>query len=211
MAKLRDQLNKRSREIVNEDGRWLMGVPAIVAENDDPERQHRVKVVIPSIDEVQVYDEWARQLVFCLGDGFGTVFIPPIGSEVVLFGQLGEKYNLFYASLYNEEMAISSQLGKTKPGIHSPADLVLIAEMTAKILAENIEINAEQLVKVLGNNVKSEASQMNEVKGSTVTINGATVSIAGDGSISISGGNVSISGSAVTIEGRAVRKVGPPI
>ena len=54
----------------------MMGVTAIVAENQDPELQHRVKVVIPSIDEDMVFDEWARQMVFCLGNGFGTAFIP---------------------------------------------------------------------------------------------------------------------------------------
>ncbi len=218
-SKLFKQLSKHSESVVDRTERWATGLTGIVAENNDPENQHRVKVIIPSIDENETYDEWVRSLNFCLGDGFGTVFIPPVGSEVVLFGTLGEKYNLFYASLYNEEMQNSSFLNKDKAGIHAPKDLYLIAQLTAKILARNIEIKAEQSVFILGENIKSEASQLNELKGNQVkvegnqiSLSGSTVTMHGDGSVTISAsGQVSISGGAVIIEGRPVRKVGPPI
>jgi hypothetical protein len=214
------EITKRTESVIDNNERWMTGVTGIVAENNDPENQHRVKVIIPSIDENETYDEWVRQMVFCMGDGFGSVFIPPVGSEVVLFGTLGEKYNLFYASLYNEEMQISSVLNKDKAGIHAPKDLYLIAELTAKILARNIAIKAEQLVNIVGENIKSEASQLNEVKGNQVKIDGNQISVSGstvtihsDGSMTISAsGSVSISATgSVSIQGRPVRKLGPPI
>jgi hypothetical protein len=219
MGKLHREMTKRTKSVIDDTERWATGLTGIVAENNDPENQHRVKVIIPSIDENETYNEWVRQMVFCMGDGFGSVFIPPVGSEVVLFGTLGEKYNLFYASLYNEEMQISSFLNKDNAGIHAPKNLYLIAELTAKILARNIEIKAEQLVHIIGENIKSEASQLNEVKGNQVkiegnqiSVSGSTVTMHGDGSMTISAsGSVSISGSSVSIEGRPVRKVGPPI
>jgi Type VI secretion system/phage-baseplate injector OB domain len=219
MGTLFKQMSKNSESVVDRTERWATGLTGIVAENNDPENQHRVKVIIPSIDENETYDEWVRQFVFCLGDGFGSVFIPPVGSEVVLFGTLGEKYNLFYASVYNEEMKISSQLSKDIAGIHAPKSLYFIAAEFLKNLAQNILIKAEQLVNIIGENIKSEASQLNELKGSQVKIDGNQISLSGstitmnsDGSVTISAnGQVSISGGSVKIENRLVKKIGPPI
>jgi len=227
MSKIFRETKKGAKQSAAEDGNWLMGVPAIVADNRDEERQHRVRVIIPSIDEDLIFDEWARQLVFCLGNGFGSAFIPPRGSEVVLFGQLGQKFNLFYASLYNEEMSVPEGFNDEKSvGIHAPGNMTFraeellklqaknieaIADQVAKILANNIEITAQQSAKVKGNNLTLEATATALLKGDQVNVNGSTISIQSDGSLSISGGNISISGTSVTIEGRLVRKSGPPI
>lgn len=196
--RLYESANETAKNAIAENGGWLMGVPAIVADNDDPEKQHRVRVVIPSIDEDQIFDEWARQMVFCLGDGFGSAFIPPKGSEVVLFGQLGQKYNLFYASLYNEEMEMPDGFSsEMNVGIHAPGNLKFIAEQSAKLK---------------GNNATVEAVVTALLKGVQVNVNGTIITIQANGAVSISGSAVSISSTgAVTIEGRLVRKAGPPI
>lgn len=204
--------SKAAKQAIAEDGGWLMGVPGIVADNQDPERQHRVRVIIPSIDEDLIFDEWARQMVYCLGNGFGTAFIPPKGSEVVLFGQLGQKFNLFYASLYNEEMFVPEGFdNEMTAGIHAPGDLKLIAEQLALLSGLNVEINATVLAKILGQNIQSEAQAENKVQGQTVKLEGSTIMMNGDGSISITGGNVTIDGDSVKIHGRTVNKVGPAI
>lgn len=198
MSKLYRESTKASKNAIEENGKWLFGVPAIVADNDDPERQHRVRLIIPSIDEDAIYDEWARQMVFCLGDGYGTAFIPPKGSEVVVFGQLGMKYNLYYASLFNEEMEVPEGFDDEKTvGVHAPGDLKLIAEDDEEFKARNIEINAEIL---------------NQLKGLQIKLNGTTISINGNGNVSIVGATVAISSTGVlTLEGRPVSKVGPAI
>lgn len=135
---------------VEADGRWLIAETGIVADNKDPDRQHRVKVIIPSIDEDNVYDEWARQMVFCLGNGFGSVFIPPVGSEVVLFGQLGQKFNFYYAGLYNEEMQIAEDFeDETVAGFRVPGDLKLIAELDAQLRAGRISIEADSQINIV--------------------------------------------------------------
>ena len=234
--KLYEEQNRAAKNAISEDGTWLMGVPAIVADNRDPERQHRVKVIIPSIDEDMYFDEWARQLVFCLGNGFGSAFIPPRGSEVVLFGQLGQKYNLFYASLYNEEMLVPEGYNdEMTVGVHAPGNLIFIAELlakiqaqnfdaiiaqTARILAENIESNARALNKMLGQNVEITAQQLAKMKGNnatveatgtallkggTVNVNGTTISVNSNGSISIRGGG------SVSISGASVTIEGRPV
>ncbi len=208
--KLYKETNKSAKNAIDETGNWLMGVPGIVADNQDPENQHRVRVIIPSIDEDMIFDEWARQMVFCLGNGYGSAFIPPKNSEVVLFGQLGQKFNLFYASLYNEEMLMpSGYKNELTVGIHAPGNLIFIAEQVAKIQANNIELIAAQVAKMLANNVEITAQSAALLKGSQVNVQGnITMS---NGNIKITGGNVEIKGSSVKIEGRTVRKSGPPI
>jgi len=202
--RLYNETNYSAGKAINEDGRWLIGVPAIVADNKDPERQHRVRVIIPSIDEDLMFDEWARQMVFCLGNGYGSAFIPPKGSEVVLFGQLGQKFNLFYASLYNEDMLVPDGFNdEMTVGIHAPGNLKLIAEMLAKIEAQNVELIAETSAKLQGQNLRIDGTQINA--------NGVQITINGDGSIAINGGNVTIDGDSVKIHGRTVNKTGPNI
>lgn len=211
MANLYLASKQSAQSAIADDGRWLTGVSGIVAENNDPEKQHRVKVIIPSIDEDLIYDEWARQLVFCLGNGYGSAFIPPKGSEVVLFGTLGQKFNLFYASVYNEEMLMPEGYpDEMTVGVSAPGNLHFIARQVAKILAQNIEINAQQLTKVSGNNVQVQASAESLLKGDSVKIEGSTISIS-QGNISIQGGNVTIAGDSVKIHGRTVNKTGPAI
>lgn len=144
MSKLGRALKGHAEAAIQNDGKWLMGVNGIVADNADPDRQHRVRVIIPSIDEDMIFDEWARQMVFCLGNGYGSVFIPPKGSEVVLFGQLGQKYNLFYAGLYNEEMQIAADFeDSTVSGFRVPGDLKLIADLDAQIRAGRLAIEVD--------------------------------------------------------------------
>ncbi|QQS31852.1 MAG: hypothetical protein IPM50_09180 [Acidobacteriota bacterium] len=227
MRRIAKEIRAGGHAAIAEDGRWLMGVPAIVADNDDPERQHRVRVIIPSIDEDQVFDEWARQLVFCLGDGFGTAFIPPKGSEVILFGQLGQKFNFFYASVYNEEMAVADGYDdEMTVGARVPGDLKFRAEQLGRVDANNVEIHADEDVAIDGRNIESQAAQLNKTVGQTVEstaagqnklvgqtiqLNGTTIQISGNGSISITGESVVINGSSVTLRGRPVNPTGPPI
>ena len=150
MRTLAHETRMSARQAVADDGGWLMGVTGRVAENEDPERQHRVKVLIPSIDEDVVYDEWARQMVFCLGNGYGSFFIPPVGSEVVLFGQLGQKFNLFYASVYNEEMQIAADFeDSTVSGFRVPGDLKMIADLDAQLRAGRLAIEVDSQINIV--------------------------------------------------------------
>lgn len=227
MRRLIAESNLNAKQAIAEDGGWLTGVTGIVAENKDPEKQHRVKVIIPSIDEDIVYDEWARQMVFCLGNGYGSAFIPPKGSEVVLFGQLGQKYNLFYASLYNEEMMMPDGYPDEQTvGVKAPGNLIFVAELLAKIQAQNIEIIAAQLAKMSGENIQvmagqlaktsgenieSAAGQLNKVSGNEIQLNASTVKINGNGTIEITGGAVKITGSSIKLFNRTVNQTGPAI
>lgn len=211
MVRMYQGLRKTSKQAIAEDGTWLINESAIVADNNDPENQHRIRVIIPSIDENLIFDEWARPSAFCLGDGFGSVFIPPVGSEVLVTGRLGQKYNLSYVSTYNEEHFIPAELDKNKSGIKSPKDLYFIASEVAKILAQDAFVIAQNLAKVQGENVKIESSQAVQINGNQIQAHGTTITINSNGSITIQGNNISISGNSVTIHGRVVNKIGGAI
>lgn len=143
-------VSKGARVVVSEEDRWFQAEIGIVADNKDPDRQHRVRVTVPSIDENIVWDDWARQMVICMGNGYGSVFIPPVGSEVLLFGGLGQKYNLFYASLYNEEMQIAEDFeDETVSGFRLPGDMKLIAELDAQLRAGRISIEADSQINLV--------------------------------------------------------------
>lgn len=89
---------------------YMIAVEARVADVDDLEGMHRVRVVVPMYDENEILDEWIPAMqAFTRKDGYGAVFRPEIGSEVLLFGRFGERHTLFYMSRYNEERRTPSE------------------------------------------------------------------------------------------------------
>lgn len=214
---------KGASRAVEKDGRWLICESAIVADTNDPDKQHRIKVVIPAIDPDLIYDDWVRCASgVCLGDGLGSVFIPEKGQEVLISGVLGQKFNLVYhAPLYHEENHTPGELDKDTPGIKVPKNLSFIAGLLLKLLGQNILAEAEQLATFKGNNADVIATATARVNGADVqvtasnqlSINGATVTINSNGSVTIhGGGNVAVSASGtLTLEGRTVNKSGPSI
>ncbi len=195
------------------EGRWMIGVNGIVAENQDPEKQHRVKLIIPSIDENLIFDEWARSFAFCLGNGYGTALIPPKGAEVILFGQLGQKFNLFYVPVYNEEMLTPDGFeNEMSVGVSAPGDLKFLAELLARIHASNVELLAEQVAKITATSVEIDGSDSVEIGSGKLNVNGTQISVQSDGTIDISGGNINVNASGtLKLQNRTVNKGGPSI
>jgi hypothetical protein len=154
MKNLFDAL-KRSRHSASagesEDRRWVCALPGIVAENEDPENQHRIKVVIPSIDEDRVCDEWVKQLVLYVGPpGYGSFFVPEKGVEVALFGELGEKHTLFYLPVFNEDRVTPSDFDTpAKVGFRVPGDFKVIAEGDMQLRAGGIQIEADGAIHIV--------------------------------------------------------------
>ena len=209
---------------------WLICESAIVAENVDPDNLGRIKVIIPSIDEDNMFDDWVVPAAsHCLGDGFGMLMLPAKGQEVLITGQLGQKFNLVYhAAVYNEEMKAPAELNVDTPGVKVPKNFFVLVAQLMKIEAQNLRFIAEQLAKIEAANIQSVASAENKMTGQTVKLEGGTVTINSDGSITINGASVSIQASgnvsitpsgncsvfpmgSLTLNGRTVNKVGPPI
>ncbi len=115
----------------NREDLMVCALEAIVAVNDDPEHQHRVKVIIPTIDEEHVHDVWVRRLCLFTGaQGYGDFHPPERGNEVVLFGRLGQKHNLFYLSVFNEDFVVPADFrSPTVRGIRTDGDYKQIVEL----------------------------------------------------------------------------------
>jgi hypothetical protein len=120
---------KRQRVSPRPDVLWL-NVPAIVADNEDPEYQHRIKVIIPIIDEEEVQDDWVRQKGGLAGsNGYGFFFVPAKGSLVVLSGEFGQGENLYYECVYSEVSLVPGDFpDESVSGIRVPGDLKLICD-----------------------------------------------------------------------------------
>ena len=131
--------------------RWVEGLEGIVAINEDPEFQHRIKVVIPMLDEEKVFDKWVRPLtVFVAGAGYGSFFAPPIGSEVTLFSRLGAKHNLFYAPAYNEDFIVPPDFRDASvSGIRVPGQLKFISDLSLQLRGSRLRVEADASIELM--------------------------------------------------------------
>lgn len=132
-------------------GMLMVGVEGIVVSTDDPERMHRVKVLIPSIDENLTHDEWVTALVPWVGAaGYGPVHPPEVGSEVVLFGRLGQTHGLFYLSRFNEDFPSPAEFAGGARGCKCDTvyrllcDLLIeVRSQTEVLVAAGQQVNAD--------------------------------------------------------------------
>lgn len=152
------RLHERVRAAGSSDA-GMFPIEAIVAVNDDPERQHRIKVIIPVIDETTVHDEWVRALVPWVGAaGFGHVGMPEVGSEVLLLGRLGERHNLFYAQMFNEDFLTPAEFSDGSRGFKNDRVTRLLGSLLFLISSQTqITVSAGSLVEADAPNVKLQS------------------------------------------------------
>ncbi len=85
------------------DTRWLGVYPASVVDNQDPDRQGRVKVRLPwSPDGSSAYESWARLATMMGGNNRGSWFVPDNHDEVlVAFAAGNPDHPYVVGSLWN--------------------------------------------------------------------------------------------------------------
>jgi Type VI secretion system/phage-baseplate injector OB domain len=129
---------------------WVSGLEAIVAVNEDPEHQHRIKVVIPEIDEHVIYDKWVRRIALFVGaQGYGDFHVPEIGSEVILFGRFAEKHNLFYAPVYNEDFIVPPDFASSAVrGFRTDGDYKQIVELDHDLRAGRMNVEVDSTIRL---------------------------------------------------------------
>jgi hypothetical protein len=117
---------------------WMVAVEALVADVDDPEGMHRIRVVIPAFNESLIHDEWVTALVPWVGQsGYGPVSLPALNSEVLLFGRLGQKHSLFYLSRFNEDFLIPGGfVGGNVRGLKTDGAYKLLADLLIEIISQ---------------------------------------------------------------------------
>ena len=60
---------------------------AIVTDNKDPEGRARLQVQVPDVERGEV---WAELATLMAGNGYGTLFLPEIGDEVLVAFEAGD-------------------------------------------------------------------------------------------------------------------------
>ncbi|PYS88967.1 MAG: hypothetical protein DMF64_18865 [Acidobacteria bacterium] len=153
----------------------MVAVEGIVADTGDPEQMHRVRVVIPLIDESEVHDEWIPALVPWVGaNHYGPVHLPEIGSEVLLFGRLGQKHTLFYLSRFNEDFNVPGEFADRSRGLKCDTPYRLLCDLLIQILSQTqVLVRGEERVDVQS--------------GSVVDVDAPDVRLKSDGGVSVHG------------------------
>lgn len=83
---------------------WFIAIEGIVVEAAINDGIPQIKAKVDIIHDEFVHDEWITAMMAWVGtDGYGPVNLPAVGTEVLIFGRLGQKHTLFYLSRYNEE------------------------------------------------------------------------------------------------------------
>lgn len=75
----------------------------VVTNNKDPEKLGRVKIKIPIIDEKNELD-WVRIATLMSGNGYGTLFVPEVGTEVLVAFLMGDiRQPVIIGALWNKK------------------------------------------------------------------------------------------------------------
>jgi phage baseplate assembly protein V len=93
-----NQITPRSKST---DKRYYGVYEGIVSDVIDPGQEGRVRIRLPWFDE-QMETEWCRARQFYAGNGYGAVFLPEVGDEVlVAFIQGDMRQPIILGGLYN--------------------------------------------------------------------------------------------------------------
>ena len=174
------------------DRRYYGVVEALVAKvTDDPEHECRVTLRFPFFDGATAESDWCRVVQPYAGNGYGAVFVPEVGDEVlVAFVQGDMRFPIVLGGLYNgvdkpptdRTASRDQKLVRTKHGHQVLLDDSQGQEAIRITTAGGHELildDASGTVAVTGNGVKItlEDSGTVTVQGSTVTVEAEQISL----------------------------------
>lgn len=177
------------------DRRYYGVVEALVATvTDDPEHECRVTLRFPFFDGATAETDWCRIAQPYAGNGYGAVFVPEVGDEVLVAFVHGDmRFPVVLGGLYNGEdkpptdrtASQDQKMVRTKHGHQVVLDDSQGQEAIRIRTAGGHELildDAGGTVAVTGNGVKItlDDSGTVTVQGSTVTVEGSTVTVEAD-------------------------------
>lgn len=209
------------------DRRYFGVVEALVAENVDPEKEGRVRVRFPWFDG-SMTTEWCRVAQPYAGAGYGALFVPEVGDEVLVGFVHGDmRYPIVLGGLYNGEDKPSSHRAQDKDQklIRTKGGHQLLLDDSKDALGVEVETSSGHLLSMSdadkkvslatsgGHSVElTDQAQKVTVKstsGHSVTLDDAassvTVTTAAGASIAMDASGIKVTGTTVTIEGTAVK------
>lgn len=180
-------------------GRWYGVYPALVSDNQDPDGQGRVRVVLPwAPDGSQRYDAWARLATMMAGDDSGSWFIPEIDDEVLVsFGAGSPDHPYVVGALWNGRDAPPETIdaGNNIRAIVSRNDIRIVFDDHdgAEVLTLSTPGGRRIILSDAGQTLTVE-----DPLGNSVELAAAGITIRTSGKLSISASTIDISASMIT-------------
>jgi len=178
------------------DQRYYGMVNAIVGNvTDDPQGECRVTLRFPFFDGATAESDWCRVAQPYAGNGYGAVFVPEVGSEVLVAFVHGDmRFPIVLGGLYN---------GKDKPPTNRTASTD--QKMVRTKHGHQVVLDDSQGKEAVRITTKGGHELTLDDAGGTVAVTGKGVKITLDdsGSVTVQGENVTVQGTNVTVKGTA--------
>jgi hypothetical protein len=126
----------------NNNARTINGlVPAIVTNNNDPDKKGRVKVAFPWLAP-NYESDWARVAQYGMGKKWGGLFLPEVGDEVLVgfeFGDVRRPYVLAGVVNGKTEHDLLSDAIKTTPPLSQVTKRGFVSRLGNRLVFEDEE------------------------------------------------------------------------
>lgn len=177
------------------DRRYYGVVPALVVENEGDD-EGRVKLTYPWYDHSTTVSEWARVSQLYAGKGFGSVFVPEKGDEVlVAFVQGDMRLPIVLGGLYNGEdkPPTARTEGRDQKIIRTRHGHEVLLDDTRSKAAVRIKSAAGHVVEMddEGKSIRITAAE------------GGSVSVSATGEITLKAPKVTVESSSIDLGGGA--------
>ncbi len=195
------------------DRRYYGVVEALVTNvTDDPEHECRVTLRFPFFDGATAESDWCRVAQPYAGKGYGAVFLPEVGDEVLVAFVHGDmRFPIVLGGLYNgvdkpptdrtasqDQKMIRTRHGHQVVLDDSPGKQAI--RITTKDGHELVLDDAGGTVAVTGKDVKITLDDSG-----TVTVEGTNVAVKGTSAVTVNAPDVTVTGTAsVTVEAAKV-------
>lgn len=150
-------------------------IAAVVVENNDPLKRQRVKVTVPGLLEADTVEDlpWIMPMLhspFGIGDDFGVIGVPRIGSRIAVRFLDGDlHYGMYEADLVAESSALPPDLVVNYPnryGLYSPIGDVFYTDLETGDVVLRRKSGTSLKIDVDGNVTLTTAGNLTEyVKG----------------------------------------------
>jgi phage baseplate assembly protein V len=194
------------------DRRYYGLASALVERVEDPEHEGRVTLRFPWFDEGRTESDWCRVNQLYAGNGYGSLFVPEHGDEVLVAFVHGDmREPIVLGGLYNgkDKPASSRTADRDQKLIRTKAGHRVLLDDTAQAHAVKVTTAGGHEV-VLDDTAQGKAIRavtsggheliLDDVSGTVaITGNGVSITLADTGTVTISGATVKVEAS-VSIE-----------
>jgi uncharacterized protein involved in type VI secretion and phage assembly len=186
------------------ENRFFGVVVGIVTNVDDPDDLGRVKVKFPWLaDDQESY--WARISNLLAGNGYGSWFLPAVGTEVLVAFEHGDiRFPYVLGMLWNDKVIKTAQKNLLVFGESSDDQYIQLRVGKATNTCV-VQLTSEGDILIKSDKIVIEGGKDIKIKAPTVNIEAGTLKCSGSTSAEIKGAKVDVKADGVlTLKGSVV-------